>query len=147
MATRSVRQIHRHTYEAYLEYESSSNVKHEFIDGDIYAMAGGSVVIYGAAERDPKSRDVILNPSVVAEVTSDSTEEWDRGEKLDHYKQIPSLQACVLVSHKEKRLEVVSRVPGGWRTESATVGEAIHIGVLGCRLEVDDVYRNVDVRG
>ena len=43
MRAASVPGIHRHTYEAYLEYESSSNVKHEFIDGDIYAMAGGTI--------------------------------------------------------------------------------------------------------
>src|SRR5688572_31691626 len=42
VATRT-RRLHKYTYEAYLEHEASSNVKHEFLEGEIYAMAGGTV--------------------------------------------------------------------------------------------------------
>ena len=191
MRAASVPGIHRHTYEAYLEYESSSNVKHEFIDGDIYAMAGGTIehaiiganvtsslsaqlrgspcvvassdlkvrvlatdlatypdvtVICGPVQRDPQSGEVVLNPSLVVEVLSKSTEDWDRGEKLENYKQIPSLLACVLISHRQQRVEIVRRAPdGGWTTEGAGPGESVSLPVPGCALAVDDVYRNVDV--
>jgi Uma2 family endonuclease len=188
-----LRGLHRYTYDAYLEHEASSNVKHEFLDGEIYAMAGGTVehavlaanviallgprlhgtpcvvatsdlkvrvlatglvsypdvtVICGPVQRDPKSRDVVLNPALVVEVSSDSTEEWDRGEKLDHYKQIPSLREWVLVSHRERRVEVVSRSPdGGWTTRSFGPGEPAALPSLGIDLAVDDVYRGVDLPG
>jgi Uma2 family endonuclease len=188
-----VRRIHRYTYDAYLEHESSSNVKHEFLDGEIYAMAGGSLqravlagnvisalgrqlrdrpcvvassdlkvrvmatglttypdvtVICGPAEPDPKSRHVVLNPTLVVEVTSDSTEEWDRGEKLEHYQGIASLQACVLVSHRQRRIEVRVRAEdGAWRSQSAGPGAELALPLHGATLAVDEVYRNVEVPG
>jgi Uma2 family endonuclease len=191
MRAASAPRIHRYTYGQYLEHESSSNVKHEFIDGDIYAMAGGTIehaiismnvgsalnaqlrgascvvassdlkvrvsatdlttypdvtVICGPVQRDPQSPDVALNPSLVVEVLSKSTEDWDRGEKLENYKQIPSLLACVLISYRQQRVEVVRRGPdGAWTTEEAGPGESVSLPVSGCMLAVDDVYRNVDI--
>ena len=191
MTLSPVRRIHRYSYEAYLEHESSSNSKHEFLDGEIYAMAGGTLehailamnvgaslnlqlrdsgcvvassdlkirvlatglasypdvtVICGAPQPDPLSPNVILNPTAVVEVLSDSTEEWDRGEKLDHYKRIPSLRECILVSHRECRVEVWSRTPeGDWTQRNGTRGETIRLDSLGCGLIVDDVYRGVNI--
>ncbi len=185
--------IHSYTYEAYLEYEASSNAKHEFIDGDIYAMAGGTIehaiiavnvssslslqlrgspcvvassdlkvrvratgvttypdvtVIFGPAERDPESRDVVLNPTLVVEVLSDSTEDWDRGEKLDNYKKIPSIGACVIVSHRQRRVEVVRRgADDTWTTEVAGPGQTLALDPIPCSLSVDEVYRNVTTPG
>lgn len=191
MPAASVPSIHRYTYKQYLEHEASSNVKHEFIDGDIYAMAGGTIehaiisanvtaslggqlrgspcvvassdlkvrvlatdlatypdvtVICGPVQRDPQSGDVALNPSLIVEVPSKSTEDWDRGEKLENYKQIPSLQACVLVSYRRQQVEVVRRdADGTWRTDVAGPGQTAGLPVAGCSLAVDDVYRNVDI--
>ena len=193
MASRGLRRLHDYQYDAYLEYESSSNVKHEFLDGEIYAMAGGTLehaviavnvssalsaqlrdgrwvvassdlklrvlatglatypdvtVLCGAVERDPKSRDVVLNPTLLIEVLSDSTEAWDKGEKLDHYKRIPALRECVLVSHRERRVEVVARVSGAeWTSRAAGPGETLALDSVGCALAVDDVYRNVELPG
>jgi Uma2 family endonuclease len=191
VATPRVRRIHHYTYEAYLEHESGSNVKHEFLDGEIYAMAGGSrqhaalavavssalygqlrgkpcvvhssdlkvrvlatglathpdaTVICGPVEEDPASRHVILNPALVVEVTSPSTEEWDRGEKLEHYEEIPSLRACLLVSHRERKLELWEREPGGsWVHRAADPGGALEVSSIGCVITVDDVYRGIDL--
>jgi Uma2 family endonuclease len=187
------RRIHRYTYEAYLDYEADSNRKHEFFDGEIYAMAGGSpehaalamavgaalvrglegkpcvvyssdlkvrveaanlttypdvTVICGAAEQDARSRHVVLNPTVLVEVTSPGTEDWDRGEKLEHYKTIPSLREVVVVSHRSRRLELVRReADGSWSRHAAGPGEALTLASVGCALETDRVYRNVDVSG
>jgi Uma2 family endonuclease len=101
-------------------------------------------VIGGPIERDPKSRDVVLNPSVLVEVLSDSTEEWDQGEKLEHYQRIPALAACLLVSHRQRRLTVVSRAEdGAWKTAVFGPGETALLTAIGCSLPVDEVYRNV----
>lgn len=191
MRAASAPRIHRYTYQQYLQHESSSNVKHEFIDGDIYAMAGGTIehaivsanvtsalgaqlrgspcvvassdlkvrvlatdlatypdvtVICGPVQRDPESGHVTLNPSLVVEVVSKSTEDWDRGEKLENYKQIPSLQACVLISYQQRRVEVVRREPDGrWVTDEAGPGQSVSLPLPGAVLSVDDVYRNVDI--
>jgi len=184
-----IRRLHKYTYDAYLEHEASSNVKHEFLDGEIYAMAGGTVehavlavnvssslraqlrdkacivassdlkvrvsttglvtypdvtVVCSTVERDAKSRDVVLNPTVVVEVLSDSTEDWDRGEKLEHYQQIDSLRECVLVHHRERRVEVIRRDETGWVVTAAGPGQGVALPSISCTLSVDDVYSNVE---
>lgn len=191
VSLRRATSIHHHTYEEYLAHESSSNVKHEYLDGEIYAMAGGSrqhaalavavssslhqqlrektcvvyssdlkvrvletglttypdvTVICGAAEEDPASRHVVLNATLVVEVTSPSTEDWDRGDKLDHYRKIPTLEACLLVSHREPRLELTYRqADGTWATRVAGPSEVLALPFLGCALAVDEIYRNVEL--
>lgn len=184
------RSIHRYTYEAYLDHEASVNSRHEYLQGEIYAMAGGSrqhaalsmnvgaalhrqlrdrpcvvyssdlkvrvvaadlttypdvTVICGPAQEDPRSRHVVLNPSIVVEVTSPSTEDWDRGEKLEHYKSIASLQAVVLVSHKERRFDIFEKGAGDvWSHRTADRG-ALELAAFACLLDVEDVYQNVDL--
>jgi Uma2 family endonuclease len=180
---------HRHyTIGEYLQLESYSNVRHEYFDGQIYAMAGGTPehgtyaanviaalagklrgrpcrvqtsdvririqasgldtypdisVVCGHAERDPEDRDAIVNPTMLVEVTSPSTEAYDRGEKLEHYQRIPSLREVVFVAHDERRLDVVRRGPDGvWSTVSAPTGASLRLESLDCELEVDDVYRD-----
>ena len=185
--SRTERHLHRHTYADYLAVEEASNTKHEYFDGEIYAMAGGTpahaalavamsaalfeqlrgracrvfssdlrvrvpatglatypdvTVVCGALERDPESYTTVVNPTLVVEVTSDGTEDYDRGEKLDHYKQLPSLRECVIASHREPRLEVWRREPdGSWSHRSATQGQVLRLESLGCELSADDVYR------
>jgi Uma2 family endonuclease len=74
-------------------------------------------------------------------VTSDGTEDYDRGEKLEHYKQIPSLEAVVIVSHREQFVEVWSRGPrtDTWSCAAARAGAA-HLAAIQCSLDVDAVY-------
>jgi Uma2 family endonuclease len=184
--SKAVSRVHVYTYAEYLAHESVSNVKHEFFDGEIYAMAGGLLahaalamsvgaalvaaarggpcvvfssdlkvralatgltaypdvtVICGPAETDPLSDHVVINPTLVVEVTSPSTEDWDRGEKLDSYKTIPSLRECVIVSHRDRRIEVHRReADGGWTTTAAGRGEAVTLTSLACTLAVDEIY-------
>jgi hypothetical protein len=77
------------------------------------------------------------------EVTSDSTEDYDHGEKLTHYKQVPSLEAIVIVSHREARVDVWSRPIDSslWTRASAGAGEMATIPALGCRLDVAAIWR------
>jgi Uma2 family endonuclease len=178
---------HRYTFAHYLAYEDGSNVKHEFLNGEIYAMAGGTpehaalaaaittligaqlgegpcrafssdlkvrvlatglvsypdlTVICGAIEYDPQSRLVAVNPTLIVEVLSDSTEDWDRGEKLEHFKQIPSLRECLLVSHRTRQIDLWRRNPdGSWSHRTATAGDTVDLQSLGGSLRVDEVYR------
>ena len=181
------RNVHEHTFAGYLRLERDSNTKHEFLDGEIYAMTGGTLlhaqlavgvssalhaqlrdrechvyssdlrvhvlatdlaaypdvtVVCGVPELDPEDDDTVTNPRVVVEVSSDSTEKFDRGLKLKHYQQIPTLGAVVLVAQRERRIEVVSRqTDGSWLTRTSGPGETAEIPTIDCTLVVDDVYR------
>lgn len=191
MATDRSGRLHGYTYEAYLELEEFANVKHEFLDGEIYAMAGGSLahaamavnisaslsqqlrsgpcvvyssdlkvrveatglatcpdvtVICGPPRLDPRSRHVALNPTVVVEVTSDGTEAWDRGEKLEHYRQVASLREVVLVDHQTRSVTAVRRdEDDAWSTETVGPGGRLPLRSVAATLEVDEAYRSTDV--
>ncbi|MBL9161591.1 MAG: Uma2 family endonuclease [Planctomycetaceae bacterium] len=65
--------------------------------------------------------DTLLNPQVVAEVLSDSTEKYDRGKKFEHYRQIDSLVAYLLISQDRAHVELFTRDAGGvWGLREAS---------------------------
>ena len=71
---------------------------------------------------------------------SDSTEQYDRGEKFAHYMKLPSLREYVLVSQDQARIEVFRRPSRGhWSREQAASGETI--AIHGKPIRVDDIYR------
>ena len=75
-------------------------------------------------------------------MTSDSSEEYDTGAKLEYYQTIPSLREYVIVSHRERRITVLSRgAEGPWTTRVAIRGGRIGIPSLGVDLVVDEIYR------
>ena len=84
----------------------------------------------------------MTNPRVLVEVTSDGTEEYDRGQKLEHYMQIPSLGAVVIVSHREPWIEVWSRsdTSSSWQSERSQLGEHARISAIDCTLNVSAVF-------
>jgi Uma2 family endonuclease len=179
--------LHRYTYQDYVSLEEESSTRHEFLAGEIVAMAGGTPehaamaaevigqlreqirggscrvftsdlgvrvkatglatypdasVVCGPTERDPDKKTNVTNPRVIVEVTSDSTEDYDHGEKLNHYKQVPSLEAIVIVSHREARVDVWSRPADSplWSRMSAAAGESAAVPALGCLLDVDAIW-------
>jgi Uma2 family endonuclease len=178
----------RYSLEEYLVLEEMSNVRHEYLDGQIFAMAGGTpehaglcanligllqnalagrpcrvftsdmririratgldtypdaTVVCGRAERDVEDRNALTNPLLVVEVTSPSTEAYDRGEKLENYKKIPSLREVLIVAHAEPRVDVWRRVSGGeWEVESAGPGGGARLQSLSSELGVAEIYRN-----
>jgi Uma2 family endonuclease len=178
----------RYTRAEYIALQRRSPEKHEFYDGNIYAMAGGSrehatislnvgamlrealrgrpcaahgsdlrvrvldtgletypgvTVICGHPELDPDDKHAVLNPVVLVEATSPSTEAYDRGEKLAHYKRIPSLREVVFVSHSERLVEVIRREEdGSWSRHEARPGRAARLESIHCELSVDEVYRD-----
>jgi Uma2 family endonuclease len=109
--------------------------------GTMYAYPDVSVVC-GAME--VAEGDVLLNPTVLIEVLSPSTEAYDRGRKFQQYRRIPSLRDYILVSQDQIRVECYSRRDAGpWTlTEATSAEEELEIPSLGCRLKVSELYRN-----
>ncbi|MDQ3265771.1 MAG: Uma2 family endonuclease [Myxococcota bacterium] len=103
-------------------------------------------VVCGELELDPDSkRRTLLNPTALFEVLSSSTEDYDRGAKLEHFQQLPSLQEYVLLSSRERLIEVFRRSEGGWVRTQARTGEALQLESVSCRLAVDDLYANLAI--
>ena len=179
--------LHSYSFDEYLELESASNTRHEFWNGDIYAMGGGSpahavlamaigsalipqlrgggcrvyssdlmvrvkasglatypdvTVVRGALEVDPRSSNTVTNPTVLVEVLSESTSAYDRGEKLEEYKTIESLEAVLLVSQTSRRIEVHRRGPRGFSTEILTAGQVCPLECTGAQLDIDAIYED-----
>ena len=70
-------------------------------------------VVCGPLELAPGTDDTVVNPTIIVEVLSDSTEAYDRGKKFENYRQMPSLQEYLLVSQKEPRVEQFMRQSNG----------------------------------
>jgi len=101
-------------------------------------------VVCGPSERDPESHSHVTNPRVVVEILSPSTEEYDRGEKLEHYRQTQSLDTIVLVEHGERRVDVWSRRASEWEVAVYRAGETLRLDSIRCALSVDEVYAAAD---
>lgn len=182
---------HAYSYDDFLMLEADApNVRHEFVGGEILAMAGGSdlhsaliaavsgelyrqlrgtpcglresnlrvyvkatgnafypdaLVVCGAAEvvHEIRGGDSLLNPAVIIEVLSPSTEAYDRGEKFDeNYSLIPSLRAYLLVAQDDARIELRERdAAGTWQSRELGVGDVVAIDAIGCSLDVGIVYQ------
>jgi len=184
---RASRAHHRFTFDDYLRVEEDSLVRHEFLDGRIWAIAGGTPahericanviallhvalgahrcsvyttdlrirvratglatcpdvsVICGHPELDPADpkRHTALNPKLLVEVLSPSTEDYDRGEKLEHYQQIESLEEVMLVHHDERKIVVWRRTGPSWNATEYLDG-VIPLA-LGCELEIAAIYHD-----
>lgn len=107
--------------------------------GQRYVYADLSVAC-GAALLEPGTTDVITNPTVVVEVLSGSTEQYDRGMKWEGYQRLPTLMDYVLVSQAEPRIEHFRRQGDGqWVYQSAGPGARVTLST-GAVLLVDDVF-------
>lgn len=101
-------------------------------------------VVCGEVETHEEDPNAILNPTVLVEVLSDSTETWDRTGKFRRYRQLAPLRDYVLVSQHERCIEVYSRGEGGvWLLREAGEGESIPLSAFPGAIDVDRVYRGV----
>jgi Uma2 family endonuclease len=186
------RKLHRYTYAEYVALEKESPTKHEFFDGEIYAIAGGSEdhsalaanvisalvnavgdracrvhtsdlriyveavglatfsdasVICGELGQHPPSPEATaLNPVILVEVTSDSSEEYDTGPKLEAYQTISTLREYIIISHRERRITLYRRDDAGaWTMRAAIAGGRVTVPTLGAELNVDSIYRNSSI--
>jgi len=88
--------------------------------------------------------DTLLNPTVIVEVLSPSTEAYDRGDKLAQYRRLESLQECLLVAQDTARVERYKRQGDQWvRTEYGGLDEVVPVTAIGCALRLRDVYERV----
>jgi Uma2 family endonuclease len=89
--------------------------------------------------------DTLINPNVIVEVLSPSTEAYDRGEKFAHYRRLESLQEYVLVSQDRVRIEYYVRQGTQWVfSEASTLDETVRLGSIGCDLILRDIYEKVE---
>jgi Uma2 family endonuclease len=178
----------RMSYSEYVVAEAKSDLRHEFQNGQVFAIAGGTPehgalaaamirelgaalrgkpcrvyssdvrvrvaatgfttypdasVVCGGLETDSMDRDAVLNPVLVIEVLSESTEAYDRGAKAAHYRRIPSLREYVLLAQNEPLVEVYRRnEQGRFELIEARLGERFELASVGVTLEVQAVYEN-----
>lgn len=179
------------TAEQYLDLERHTEIRHEFLDGTVYAMSGGNynhstvcfnlmgvlgfqlrgtnyqgfapnlkvrsgderlyaypdlTVACGKPILPDEHDDVLLNPVVIFEVLSRSTEAYDRGEKFERYKTIETLTDYVLVSQDRARVEHFTRRPdGAWSlTEVDGLDASLDLASINCRLPLAEVYDRVE---
>jgi Uma2 family endonuclease len=103
-------------------------------------------VICGEVQPDPKDPNALVNPILLVEVLSDSSENYDRTEKYDQYRQISSLREYVLVSHRERLIEVFRRTDNGeWIRSEARTKSAASLKSIGCQLDVDRIYTGIEI--
>lgn len=174
------------SYADYAAAEASSEERHEWRDGMVVPIAGGSPrhgalavrvtaalgaalrgkpcqvfssdvkvrirasklgtypdlsVVCGAVEVDEEDAHSLVNPTMVVEVLSDSTEAYDRGAKFAHYRGVPSLQAVLFVRQRDPGLELfVRRADGTWELHERAEGELV-VPSIDVRLDVGEIYR------
>ena len=99
----------------------------------------------GPRELEDDAMDTLLNPNVIIEVLSPSTEAYDRGAKFAHYQSIETLQEYVLIAQDQLRIEVFRRQDSGdWLYSVATDPDAtVRLEAIGCNLGLSDVYDGV----
>lgn len=105
-------------------------------------------VVCGKVEYQDGTQDVLLNPLVLIEVLSPSTEAYDRGTKFKHYQSIESLREFVLVSQEEARVEHFARRPDSAQWTLTTIGEmhgAVSFPALDCSIPMGEVYAKVEL--
>jgi Uma2 family endonuclease len=174
----------------YLALERASSRKHEFVNGEAVAMAGGSprhaliannvggelrarlrggpcrvfqsdlsvhvaatglytypdvTVVCGTPRLHPKDGRSVLNPKVVVEVLSASSEAYDRGAKFAHYQRLPDIAEYVLVAQDQRRVEHYRRLDTGQWLLTTREGEGeVELPALGVVLALDEVYAGVE---
>jgi Uma2 family endonuclease len=180
----------RLTPEEYLAIERAAEFKSEYYDGQMFAMAGGSLphsilptqlaaalvndlrgrggrvansdlkvrvspkgpfvypdltVFCGEPQLADDYRDVLLNPRVVFEVLSKSSEAYDRGMKFEFCREIESLQEYVLISQSKPLIEVYLREPNSkWLLSSYSGLDAVcPLGSIDCSIKLADGYEGV----
>lgn len=182
----------RYTPQEYFVLEEAAEERHEFIDGEIIAMAGetdshsvisanvsgtlhaklkgtpcrelssnmqiryGRKARYGYAdclvvcgerkyEQSDPNRRTLLNPTLIVEVLSDSTEGYNRGDKFSFYREIETFREYVLISQKKMVIETYFKQDDGtWRFSSFSgIDAVVPLSSIGCELTAREVYADV----
>jgi Uma2 family endonuclease len=100
-------------------------------------------VVCGPAQYEDAHGDTLLNPTVIIEVLSPTTEAYDRGAKFGYYRQLPSLREYVLIAQDQMLVEHYAWRPDGWLLTEARGAGALAFPALGCALPLTEIYRRV----
>lgn len=111
---------------------------------ELYAYPDATVIC-GQPNYDEEDRITVLNPTLVVEVLSDSTEKYDRGTKRRHYAEIESLKEYLIIDQHEAKVELHIRQPDGSLTRSDFVGleAVVPLASVKCELPLAEIYYNV----
>ena len=104
------------------------------------------VVVCGEPKFLDNTFDTLLNPNVIIEVLSESTEAYDRGQKFELYRSLESLAEYLLISSQRVSAELFTRQPDGtWNLSAKNrLEEAIELKSVNCRLALADLYEKVE---
>ncbi len=104
-----------------------------------------ATIVCGELLFDDDHRDTLLNPTVIVEVLSDSTEKYDRGKKSNHYRQIASLKELILIAQDRSHVERFTRQPNGdWLFhEQKELTADFELKSLGISIAISELYRGV----
>ena len=102
------------------------------------------VVFCGEPQFEDNVFDTLLNPILIVEVLSPTTEAFDRGEKFAHYQALTSLREYILVSQDRIRVEQYRLIKTQWvQTEFQAHEDVLPLDSIGCELPLQDIYRRV----
>jgi Uma2 family endonuclease len=106
-------------------------------------------VVCGEAQFEDNQQDTLLNPTLIVEVLSESTEAYDRGGKFAHYRKLASLMEYVLITQTKPHIEHYVRQPDNrWLlAEADSLHDSIHLDSIDCQLALAEVYDKVDIVG
>jgi len=112
----------------------------------LYTYPDVTVVCGKARFQDESYDDTLLNPTVIVEVLTKSSEEYDRGPKFEQYRSLESLAEYLLVSSVLVRAELFTRQPDGrWLlTAKDRLEDTIDLESVDCRLLLADLYERVE---
>lgn len=109
-----------------------------YIDPDIVAVCGEPLL-------EDAHFDTLLNPQVIVEVLSESTEAYDRGEKFAHYRRLDTLREYVLVAQDKIRVEHYVRKGEQWiLTEISDSAGVLHLASVECNVVLAEMYEKVE---
>ena len=117
----------------------SSDLKVRIDASDLSTFPDVSVVC-GPQEPAANDAHALTNPTLLVEVTSRSTEDYDRGDKLSHYKQLPALRAVLFVSHRTRAVTLVQPNGEGWEEREFRAGERVVLTSPRLSFGVDELY-------
>ncbi len=94
----------------------------------------------------PDNKITLLDATVIVEVLSDSTRQYDQTDKFDNYKQLPSLRHCLLVETDKVSIEHRIRLENGeWKTQTFThLDDVVDLTAIACTLSIRAIYEEIE---
>lgn len=110
-----------------------------------HSVYSDGLIIVGAPEMYEGGNQAILNPTLIVEVLSDSTEKYDRGEKFRKYQTLPSFQEYMLIDQKMAAVDVLQKEgERNWRMRTSIgLDDEVHLKTIDATLKMSDIYRKV----